>query len=132
MHKQKPLIPATATKVGRKDFYAQRQKPFVGQEVFLRNIQWGRNDEPHLRPATVTKVGRKYFYVDDKAFHVDTWVQHTDFSPDTEVYSSREEYAVRSELKQMWDYISGFFAKLSVRTIGVDKLRRIYAIIKEE
>ena len=73
------------------------RKPEVGETLFSLNIgNAARNSEQVLTPVVVAKVGRKYFTVregwKETKYRLSDWLQVTDYSPDSCLYESEQEW----------------------------------------
>lgn len=112
-----------------------KRKPVVGEKLFSLNIgNATRNREQTLTPVLVSKVGRKYFSVKKEGYnweteyHLDTWQQKTDYSPDSQLYESEQEYLdmkqkseILKQLRSIFDY-SGSAHLLSLETLRKIKM----------
>lgn len=78
----------------------QRSKPYIGQSVYIvyNNRAILSTNVVEGNHTIVTKVGRKYFYVAFKycgqllGFHIDTWRQKSEYTPDFHLYENKQEY----------------------------------------
>lgn len=115
-----------------------KQKPTVGQKVFILNTGNSARHVPQsLKPGTVVKVGRKYFTVkrDDMSrweteFHCDGWREKTQYSQNSALYSSEQEWMDGLEAKTLWKVIRDAFSPFNP-TLPLESLRKINVIINE-
>ena len=111
------------------------RKPEVGETLFSLNIgNAARTREQVLTPVVVAKVGRKYFTVGEgwkeTKYRLSDWRQVTDYSPDSCLYESEQEFEDEKECRVLAGAISEAF-KYGRRTQGLSlaALRKIHAIV---
>lgn len=115
--------------------------PKVGQTLWLRRLKiyHGRHiEDQSLEPVIVRKVGRKYFSCSKEdhptlliEFHLDSWRQKSEYSPDYALYGSAQELADEIEATQLAiDIADAFVYGQNLRGLSLDVLRQIAAIIK--
>ena len=111
------------------------RKPEVGETLFSLNIgSAARNRAQVLTPVVVAKVGRKYFTVvaglKEAKYRLSDWGQVTDYSPDSCLYESEQEFEDEKEYRVLARAISEAF-KYGRRTQGLSlaALRKIHAIV---
>jgi len=116
-----------------------KQNPIVGQTLYSLNVcNAARNCEQVLTPMIVTKVGRKYFTAqpDGKSYgardyHLGSWRQKTEYSPDSELYADPEEWENEKAAFEISKRIRREFNHFSKPSQTLDQLRRIAAILDE-
>jgi phosphotransferase system IIA component len=115
-----------------------KPKPTVGQRLFSLHIgNISRNGPQALTPVVVTKIGRKYFTVENEErlrntteFHVEGWMQKTDYSADYALYESEQQYADEKEARTICDKIGkAFECGRNFKNINIETLRKIEALI---
>lgn len=120
-----------------------RNKPTVGQQVFILNVGNAARHKPQvLTPATVTKVGRKYFTALENHFagsphmatqyHLDTWREKSEYSANSKVYESPQEWADEREAAAIGCMLNDRFGSLPRTKLSLKSLRAIKAIIDAE
>lgn len=121
-----------------------KRKPVVGETLYSLNVGNAARRAPQiLTPMLVLSVGRKYFTCaePDKRnydhlsvqFHLDTWFQKAEFhSLNHALYESREEWEEEREADQIHKWIFDRFNLWSTRTLSLETLRKIKALIEEE
>ena len=118
-----------------------REKPKVGQKLFSLNIgNSARNREQVLTPVVVKKVGRKYFTCGPEGkeqpwmqteYHLDTWKEKTDYSADSKLYESEQEWLDKKECSKICRYIyEQFNYGNNYLKIPLSDLKKIMEIIK--
>lgn len=116
----------------------KRDKPEVGQTVYSLNVgSAARYSQQKLAEYTVTKVGRKYFTIKredswvDHQFHLDTWKQKTEYSPDMQLYTSIQEYEDEKERNDLLDKMFALFYARHLRiNLSLEQLREIDKIVE--
>lgn len=124
-----------------------KQKPIVGQKLFSLNVgNSARNREQVLTPVEVVKVGRKYFMVKKNVndpewcgteYSIDGWNEKTEYTANSHLYISEQEYKDEIEHRAICKMISDAFdwrsfSKSSVKgKITLEALRKIAEIINE-
>jgi hypothetical protein len=103
--------------------------PVVGQKLFM---VYSQNRTPKMADVIVKSVGRKYFSVwmdgvawSETKFHLGSWTQKTQYSPDHALYLSRQEYEESKERVELIRQISEYFRYGSGAKISLDDLRMI-------
>ncbi len=88
----------------------------------------------------VLKKGRKYFYVGNTGeteirrmfkFSLEDMTEVTEYSPDWELYLSKQDIIDKEEKKKLILNIRSVFDRWSSVDLTLDQLRRIHAIISE-
>ena len=113
--------------------------PIVGQIVYSLNVcNAARNREQVLTPFIVSKVGRKYFTAQPdgkpygaRDYHIGSWRQKTDYSPDSELYADPKEWEDKKAASEISARIHQEFGHYSKSSQTLDQLRRIAAILDE-
>ncbi len=113
----------------------------VGSTVYLKPInnaaRYGRKD---ILEKVVLKKGRKYFYVGNTGeteirrmfkFSLEDMTEVTEYSPDWELYLSKQDIIDKEEKKKLIFNIRSVFDRWSSVDLTLDQLRRIHAIISE-
>ena len=120
-----------------------REKPEVGQTLYSLPVgNAARRRVATLTPVTVIKVGRKYFttakeqHIDSHwmhtKYHLDTWVEKTEYCPDSCLYLSHNELADERESIKLTQTISAAFGISSNRKhLRLESLKQIVKIIGE-
>jgi len=117
-----------------------REKPIVGQEVFSLNVgNSARNSGQVLTPYVVVKVGRKYFTAKptgndgswcESQYHLDSWAEKTDYSADSVIYASRQEWYDEVESSTLCDLIyKSFSYGNNVKNLSIGDIRHIAEIL---
>lgn len=88
-----------------------RPLPVVGQLIFSRRIgnSYKKNNAESLIPFRVNRVGRKYFYAgpvdgepwQDLKYHVEGWSQVSNYSPDSVLYVTMDEWRDEVETEKI-------------------------------
>ena len=111
------------------------RKPEVGETLFSLNIgNAARNSEQVWTPVGVAKGGRKYFTVGEGfngvKYRLSDWRQVTDYSPDSCLYESEQEFEDEKEYRVLAGALREAF-KYGRRTQGLSlaALRKIHAIV---
>ena len=111
------------------------RKPEVGETLLSLNIlNTARNSEQVLTPVVVTKVGRKYFTagegLKEAKYRLSDWRQVTDYSPDSCLYESEQEFEDEKEYRVLAGALREAF-KYGRRTqwLSLEALRKIHAIV---
>ncbi|WP_413154934.1 hypothetical protein [Bacillus subtilis] len=113
----------------------------VGSTVYLKPInnaaRYGRKD---ILEKVVLKKGRKYFYVGNTGetetrrmfkFSLEDMKEVTEYSPDWELYLSKQEIIDKEEKKKLMSDIRSVFDRWSTADLTLDQLRRVHEIISE-
>lgn len=117
---------------------ADRKKPVVGMKVFSLNVgNAARNRTQVLTEAVVTYVGRKYFTVEGpnkwllKRYYIESWREATDYSVQSQLYVSEQEWLDEKETKKLCSYIADKFQRgRNEAGLSLTDIRRIAAIIE--
>lgn len=115
-----------------------RENPKVGDTLFALNVgnaAW--NTEQKLTSVIVTKVGRKYFTCSSRPglkhmetiYHLECWLQKTDYSPNSRLYKTRIEWENEKESYRLMKEIGNVFTAYGVSDLTLDCLRKIKLII---
>lgn len=114
-----------------------KSKPIVGQRLFSLNIgNSTRYCKQVLTPVVVTKVGRKYFtcsppesvsYFETK-YHLDSWSEVTDYTPDSCLYETEQEWDDHKEKLALSEQISRYFRN-GRNDLSLSTLRQVAALI---
>lgn len=118
-----------------------KRTPVLGETLYSLNIgnaAWGKTPQV-LTPVTVTKVGRKYFkckpegkYWSEVEYHLEDWSEHSNYSPNSKLYETQQEWEDEKESNFLSQEISKNFSYIGVaRKIPLEKLRAIKAILDE-
>ena len=116
-------------------------KPEVGQVVYSLNVgNAARRVEQKLTPYEVVKVGNLYFTArrcnddsgwTDTQYHLDGWYEKTEYSANSKLYSSEQEWhdereaqEIVSRMKKAFDFGG------KGRQLPLESLRKIAAIIE--
>ncbi len=107
-----------------------------GQEVYFLYIGHRRNEKHEPIATTVTKVGRKWFEIADAAytrFSIETLQNDgKGFSPSSRVILSLSDYINEQEQVRLYDLVAEYFKGYSRKSIPLEKLRKIYAVLNSE
>lgn len=113
--------------------------PEIGQRLYLLNINNAARYSPKsLTPVKVVSVGRKYFKVatDDQwkiesEFHLDSWRQKTECSPDAALYESEQALADERECDDLRKQIREAFQYGRSPLLTLSALREIAKLIHD-
>jgi hypothetical protein len=109
--------------------------PTIGQTLYSLNVGNAARRVPQtLTPVIVTKVGRKYFTTGEgwqaTQYHIGDWREKTDFSPNSHLYASEQEYADEKESDELCRRIGKAFEYgRNAKALPLEALRRIEGII---
>lgn len=111
-------------------------KPEVGQIVYSLNItNAARHKEQVLTPIKVTKIGRKYFTCGERweatQYHLDTWVEKTEYSASSRVYENSTEWEEEKEATDLLQYLKNEFGRIPRSSVSLPALRTIKGIVEE-
>lgn len=118
-----------------------REKPEVGQIFYSLNIgNAARHRKQELTPVVVTKVGKKYFTCcpeggkkfQEEQFFIENWRQKTDYSPNAQLYQSREEYEEERERNLIVQYLAEVFTNRNRFSLSLVQLREIERVIRSK
>lgn len=117
-----------------------KPKPKVGDKLFslaINNAARTYKSRDHeLTPVVVTKVGRKYFSAsEDKhritEYHLDTWCEKTNYSPNSRLYSSEQEWIDEKECHVICKQIGEHFMYGANKAgLTIETLREIKELIE--
>ena len=115
-------------------------KPKVGDKLFSLNIgNAARNTPQTLTPVEVTKVGRKYFTTcgehrwSERQYHMDSFREKSNYSANSVLYRTEQEYEDEKESYKISTYISKAFQYgRNVNKLPLEALRGIERIIAGE
>lgn len=117
------------------------QMPLLKQTLYSLNVNNAARGKPQtLTPVLVTKIGRKYFDCtpQDKeshfsiSYHLEDWREKTDYSPDTVLYASPQEWEEEKETKELCWFINRTFEHgLNLKKTSLENLRKIRALIEQ-
>lgn len=107
----------------------------VGTKLYLKPVNnMARYGKVEIKEVEVTKVGRKYFEVDGFSrtkFAIEGLKQFTKYSPDWEVYFSKQDILDETEHENLTGEIKSVFKPYGKIDLTLDQLRRIKEIITE-
>jgi hypothetical protein len=118
-----------------------RPKPTVGQVLYSLNVgNRARHAEQVLKPVVVRKVGRKYFTCgpedggpyNETDYHLDDWLEKTEFLADSALYSSPQEYEDEKQRHAILDEFRKLFTGWGgskVNDIPLSTLRKIKELL---
>lgn len=111
------------------------RKVEVGQELWLVDVGNRALYRKESRPCVVTKVGRKYFVVGYGVtlntvvtFHLDTWREKTDYSPNYRLFHSEAAYQ-QEGIRLKWDRAFSDFFRLGGRGITLEQYEKAAEIL---
>ncbi|WP_081390270.1 beta barrel domain-containing protein [Paenibacillus odorifer] len=113
----------------------------TGDTVYLKAIgnEGRRHKEVHVVEYKIGKIGRKYFevYKEDYEsytikFRIESNRQHTDYSPDWELYFSMQEVLDKEESERLSRKLGEKFGSYGRVDLTLDQLRRISQIVNEQ
>lgn len=118
-----------------------KDKLTIGQTIYSLNIgNAAINCEQKLTPVKVTKIGRKYFTVvkegwekytsSHKQYYINTWRENTIYSPNSQLYLSKQDWADDKEYKELRKNIENIFRYYTNQNLTLNKLREIKKIIE--
>jgi len=117
-----------------------KNKPQVGQKLYSLNIgNAARGRKQELTPVIVTAVGRKYFTCLPEGsnskwlstqYNLDTWYEKTNYSFNSSLYESKQEFIDEKESEEICRYFEGVFkyGKNNAK-LGLEDLRKIKAFV---
>lgn len=115
--------------------------PMVGQRIYLKRVgNNARNRKPDdlIVEAEVSKVGRQYFYADigyarNLKFSIDEWRHDSgNYSSEWSAYAVKRDIEDEREVSSLARALGDVFAVSRGARLGLDKLRRIAAIVDED
>jgi len=117
-----------------------RKKVTVGQKLYSLNVgNNARHREQVLTPVTVVTVGRKYFttklenYSFETYYRLDDWSERTEYSPNSKLYESEQEWADEKETMTLCKEISRSFEHSNnTKRLSLQTLRTILAAITHD
>lgn len=112
----------------------------IGDKVYLKPVNnKARNGNEKIEEYLIKKVGRKYFEVWDGIydfssikFNLETKTQVTNYSPDWELYFSKQEILDEQECNQLTKIIRNKFTGWGKVNLSLEQLRSIKKIIDGE
>lgn len=112
-----------------------KEKIEVGRKVYLKPVRnAARGGNKAIIETEIVKVGRKYFEVDrgiERKYKIDTLELVSKYSPDYELYFSKQEILDEYEYENLFSKIQSKFAYWVKMDLTLDQLRRIVKIITE-
>jgi hypothetical protein len=118
-----------------------KEKPKIGQILYSLNVgNSARHRTQELTEVKVVKVGRKYFTCEDvndgyfkTTYHIENWKQKTQYTANSELYESPQEWENKKESAKLIKYIHNSFewGVHNKRKLSLDQLRRIVKIMGE-
>jgi hypothetical protein len=116
-----------------------KQKPKVGQTVCALHIseRTGQGDRAPIN-MRVVRVGRRYFECETLSrafrieFHLDTWRQKSDYSPDYRLYASREEWEAEKRQSELVEWFKRIFNTYASPKYTLAALEAARAILEED
>ena len=103
----------------------------VGDTVAIRQIS-RRN--PRTHSASLLAIGNKYFTVNlfgrELKFHKDTGFEHTDYSPDYQLFATMQDIKDAEQKEQLESKLRSLSFR-DARALSLDQLKRIAAILDE-
>jgi hypothetical protein len=113
----------------------------LGQKVYLKPVNnAARYGNKEIKEQTILKIGRKYFLVGAEGQTNERWMtkfsiedlrEVSDYSPDYELYFSKQEILDEEESNDIVRDIRLKFGSYGKINLTLDQLRRIKAIINE-
>lgn len=116
-----------------------KRRPVVGETLYSLNVNNEAIRKPQaLSPVVVTKVGRKYFTCQrpdfkilQREYHLDTWGERIDGSPNSHLYETEQEWFDVRDAAQLTKDIKQVFSHYGQCTVPLDILRKIRALLVE-
>lgn len=116
-------------------------KPKVGDVLYSVNVgNAARNREQVATPVVVISVGRKFFVTCELGqetnryrhtkYSLKDWREVTDYTPDSQLYESEQEFLNEKIARRIWDKLRRFFASCNNGNISLEDLKEIEAIIE--
>ena len=118
------------------------RKPILHETLYSLNVgNAARRVEQVLTEVVVVKVGRKYFTTSPKdsvrawqeeIYHIDTWREKTDYSANSRLYESEQEYRDEQESSMLCNSIGKAFEyRRNSLGVSLDGLRKISEILSD-
>ena len=118
------------------------EKPVVGQKLFSLKIGNAarRTEQTSLTPVIVKKVGRKYFVCgeensgdwSDFQYYLDSWQQKTEYTADSILYKTEQEWLDEHEERKLSEQIENTFkVGKNLYNLPLESLRKIVEIIEK-
>uniref|UniRef100_A0A6M3J5B1 Uncharacterized protein n=1 Tax=viral metagenome TaxID=1070528 RepID=A0A6M3J5B1_9ZZZZ len=117
----------------------KHEKPEVGQILYSLNVgNAARRSEQNLTPVEVVKVGRKYFTCkpeggsrySETQYHLDDWTEKSDYSVNSVLFTSPQEWEDEKEsiqiCKKIW---KAFEYGKNVEKLSISDLRLIENVL---
>lgn len=114
-----------------------KPKPKVGDTLYSLNIgESARYRESKLAPVKVFYVGRKYFTAGEEEYRmlavkyrIDDWSEESNFSPNSKLYSSPQEWEESKEIDKLSKNIAAAFQYGRNPGLTLEELRTINAML---
>lgn len=120
---------------------SNKNKLSVGQKVYLKPINnAARYGDKELKEQVIKKIGKKYFFVGSEEsnnerfwtkFSIEELREVSNYSPDWELYFSKQEILDEQESDKLTSKIRNKFGSYGRLDLTLDQLRRIEEIISE-
>jgi hypothetical protein len=111
-----------------------KRKPILNEMLFAERVG-NKRDEGPLTPVTVTRVGRKYFTCKmgwrGIQFHLDSWRQVTDYSPDCVLYETEQEQSDLREKERLAAMLRQEFNHWGQSPFPLETLRQIRDLVAQ-
>ncbi len=117
-----------------------KRKPQIGETLYSLNVgkAFRHGVEQKLTPMVVTAVGRKYFSLKQEGwnvtvdFHLDTWIQRTEYSQDHKLYESEQDWLNEKEEEKICQFLeSSFKYGRNLLKVSLDDLRVVKDILNK-
>lgn len=115
------------------------RKPVVGEKLFLVSIPHYASDKTITFDCTVIKVGRKYFDIQkegwnwSQTFHIDTWIEKTDYSPHFNLYENEQAWLNEKERQKYEQAIrKSLLYHSDLKGLSLDTTKKIAELLKIE
>ena len=109
-----------------------KRKPILNETLFLERCRNWRHEGPLIQ-VIVSKVGRKYFTCKmdwrEIQFHLDSWRQVTEYSPDCLLYETEQEHSDLREKERLAALLRQEFNYYGSSPFSLETLRQIKEII---
>lgn len=111
--------------------------PIIGQTLYSLNVgNMARNREQELTPVIVRSVGRKYFTTSteeaphhEKNYHLENWREKTEYSANSELYESRQEWENKKERDILWKGLRVIFDVYTPNAYSLETLREVKKLL---
>lgn len=114
-------------------------KPTVGETLYRQTLKsYSRNlpdNEEEVVQCEVVSVGRKYFTVRDlgskfeRSFDIEYWLEKSEYSSDSVLYSTKQEYLDAQEYTQLEKNIRDLLHKNGLSKLSIEQIREINKIL---